>query len=69
MFVSCLSQDVDVGVLRYIGTTERWNNQPISLPTIECTSNTSLFMLVRESMNPQIRFLTSLYGPVESSIF
>ncbi|AEE35401.1 beta-galactosidase 17 [Arabidopsis thaliana] len=46
VFVSCLSQDVDVGVLRYIGTTERWNNQPISLPTIECTTNTSLFILV-----------------------
>ncbi|KAG7589931.1 Glycoside hydrolase 35 catalytic domain [Arabidopsis suecica] len=44
VFVSCLSQDV--GVLRYIGTTERWNNQPVSLPTIECTTNTSLFILV-----------------------
>jgi hypothetical protein len=62
VFVSCLSQDVDVGVLRYIGTTERWNNQPISLPTIECTTNTSLFILVRESLDPQIRFFTSLWS-------
>ncbi|XP_023643470.1 beta-galactosidase 17 isoform X2 [Capsella rubella] len=46
VFVSCLSQEANEGVLRYIGTTERWNNQPISLPTIECTSNTSLFILV-----------------------
>ncbi|CAH2066993.1 unnamed protein product [Thlaspi arvense] len=46
VFVSCLSQDVDVGVLRYIGTTERWNNQPVTIPAIECTSNTSLFILV-----------------------
>ncbi|KAG2322482.1 hypothetical protein Bca52824_015695 [Brassica carinata] len=46
VFVSCLSQDVDGGVLRYIGTTERWNNQPVSIPTTECTSNTSLFILV-----------------------
>lgn len=49
VFVSCLSQDVDGGVLRYIGTTERWNNQPVSIPTTECASNTSLFILVRES--------------------
>ncbi|KAL1217623.1 Beta-galactosidase 17 [Cardamine amara subsp. amara] len=46
VFVSCLSQDVDVRGLRYSGTTERWNNQPVSLPTTECTSNTSLFILV-----------------------
>ncbi|WZZ05911.1 hypothetical protein YC2023_091832 [Brassica napus] len=46
VFVSCLSQDVDGGVLRYIGTTERWNNQPVSIPTTECASNTSLFILV-----------------------
>ncbi|XP_010471343.1 PREDICTED: beta-galactosidase 17-like isoform X2 [Camelina sativa] len=46
VFVSCFSQDVDVRVLRYIGTTERWNNQPLSLPITECNSNTSLFILV-----------------------
>ncbi|ESQ27891.1 hypothetical protein EUTSA_v10018211mg [Eutrema salsugineum] len=46
VFVSCLSQDVDVGVLRYIGTTERWNNHPVTIPTIGCTSNTSLSILV-----------------------
>ncbi|KFK41739.1 hypothetical protein AALP_AA2G166300 [Arabis alpina] len=46
VFISCLSQDVNEGILRYAGTTERWNNQPVSLPTNECTSNTSLFILV-----------------------
>ncbi|CAN8239585.1 unnamed protein product [Cochlearia groenlandica] len=46
VFVSCLSQEIGVGVLRYIGKTERWKNKPITIPTIECSSNTSLFILV-----------------------
>uniref|UniRef100_A0A1J3KAF8 Beta-galactosidase n=1 Tax=Noccaea caerulescens TaxID=107243 RepID=A0A1J3KAF8_NOCCA len=46
VFISCISQDVNAGMLRYVGAIERWNNQPVSLPTNECTSNTSLFILV-----------------------
>lgn len=65
VFVSCLSQDVSVGGLRYVGTIERWNNQPVSLPTIECTSNTSLFILVRkilESFDKILNLYMKLYN-------
>ncbi|XP_010537559.1 PREDICTED: beta-galactosidase 17 [Tarenaya hassleriana] len=45
VFISCLSENYNGG-LRFTGTIERQNNQPVFLPTIKCASKTGLFILV-----------------------
>ncbi|KAK1576486.1 hypothetical protein Q3G72_014298 [Acer saccharum] len=45
VFVSCPSGD-NGGRPTYVGTTERWSNQALSLPNARCASNITLYILV-----------------------
>lgn len=47
VFVMCSSEDGH-GRPKYVGTFERWSNQPLTLPNTKCRSNISLFVLVLE---------------------
>ncbi|BBG98850.1 beta-galactosidase 17 [Prunus dulcis] len=45
VFISCPSEDGH-GKPTYVGTLERWSNQPLTLPNTKCLSNISLLVLV-----------------------
>lgn len=45
VFISCSSEDYG-GRLIFVGTIERWSNQALGLPKINCPSNLSLYILV-----------------------
>nr|XP_011463314.1 PREDICTED: beta-galactosidase 17 [Fragaria vesca subsp. vesca] len=45
VFISCPSQDGH-GKPTYVGTFERWVNQPVTLPNTKCPSKISLYVLV-----------------------
>lgn len=45
VFISCPSQDGH-GKPTYVGTFERWVNQPLTLPNTKCPSKISLYVLV-----------------------
>lgn len=45
VFISCPSQDGH-GKPIYVGTFERWLNQPLTLPNTKCLSKISLYVLV-----------------------
>ncbi|PQQ09876.1 beta-galactosidase 17 isoform X1 [Prunus yedoensis var. nudiflora] len=45
VFISCPSEDGH-GKPTYVGTLERWSNQPLTIPNTKCLSNISLLVLV-----------------------
>ncbi|KAM1462223.1 hypothetical protein ACFX1R_048675 [Malus domestica] len=67
VFVTCSSEDGH-GRPKYVGTFERWSNQPLTLPNMKCHSNISLFVLVenmgRLNYGPYIFDRKGILSPV-----
>ncbi|XP_034207949.1 beta-galactosidase 17 isoform X2 [Prunus dulcis] len=67
VFISCPSEDGH-GKPTYVGTLERWSNQPLTLPNTKCLSNISLLVLVenmgRLNYGPYIFDRKGILSPV-----